>query len=447
MRSKALFMFSLLAALLLGIALATTVVWNPARWKWADRLTGRLHKPAASAAQTQQSMPGMPGMAPAAETGIRVNPSFVQDFGVTTTVAQRGSIPVNIRTIGILAFNEKNIVSVNTKFSGWIEKANVNYVGQPVHKGMVLFQVYSPQLVTTEQEYLAAEGYLRQLSASGATPEAIRQAKSLLDAAGQRLRYWDITPEQIAELARSGHYTRTLDIVSPVDGIVTAKASESLEGIEITPGMSVFKIADLSTVWAQIEVYENQVRYLHLDQIAHIALDAFPGRDWMGKVIYIDPALNQQTRTLGAKVEIPNPDARLRPGMYANVEISVPAVSGVVRVPEQAVLHTGQRNVVIVAKSAGQFEPRNVQLGASGGGYTEVLHGIKAGELVVISSQFLIDSESSLQEALGAMGGMNMGPPSSKQAPGGATAAPQPGGATGTPQQPAKKPLPMPPMK
>jgi RND family efflux transporter MFP subunit len=434
--SRAVLVISVLTALLLGIALAAVVVWNPAGWAWADRLTGRVHKPAAPAAQSGQPMQGMPGMAPAAASGIQVDPNFVQNFTVTTTVAERGAIPVNIRTIGILGYNEKNIASVNTKFAGWIEKADVNYIGQPVRKGEVLFEVYSPQLVTTQQEYLAAEDYVRRMSASGANPEAIRQAKSLLQAGAQRLRYWDITPEQIEELGRTQRYRRTLDIVSPVTGIVTAKASESLEGIEVTPGMSVFKIADLSTVWAEVQIYEYQVRYVHIGQAAHIALDAFPGRHWTGRVIYMDPALNQQTRTLRVRVEIPNPDGRLRPEMYANVQIGVPAVSGVVRVPEQAVLHTGQRDVVIVQKGAGQFEPRDVEMGVSGGGYTEVLRGIQAGELVVTSSQFLIDSESSLQEAMGAMmGGMQTGPPSGQQ--------PLPGEGKAPPKQGEKKQGPM----
>lgn len=440
MRSRTVFLVSVLAALLFGLALAAFIVWNPAGWAWAGRLAGRLHKPAAPAAEAEQPMPGMPGMAPTTETGIRVNPNFVQDFAVTTTVAERGPIPVNIRTIGILGYNEKNIVSVNTKFEGWIERAYVNYIGQPVRKGEILFEIYSPQLVTTQQEYLATAEYAQRLSSSGAYPEGVRQANSLLQAAAARLRYWDITPEQIAELGRTRQYTRTLKIVSPVTGIVTAKASESLEGIQITPGMTVFKIADLSTVWAQIEIYEYQVRYVHIGQTAHIVLDAFPGRHWTGKVIYIDPALNQQTRTLRLRVEIPNPDGRLRPEMYAKVEISVPAVSGVVRVPEQAVLHTGQRNVVIVQKGAGLFEPRDIELGASGGGCTEVLRGIKAGELIVTSSQFLIDSESSLQEALGAMmGGMKMGP-----SPG---APPQPAAPKAAPKQGQEKPGAMPPMK
>lgn len=337
-----------------------------------------------------------------AETGIRVDPNFLQNFAVRTAVAERGSIPVDIRTIGVLTYNEKNIASINTKFEGWIEKAKVNYVGEMVRRGEVLFEIYSPQLVTTQEEYLAAVDYLERLSA-GAYPEAVERAKSLLKAAEERLRYWDITQGQINELRKNGKITRTLKIVSPVSGIITSKMADSLEGMKLVPGMNVYKIADLSTVWAQVEVYEYQIRQLHLGQTARITVDAFPGRQWAGKIAYLDPTLNPQTRTLKAYVEIPNPQWRLRPQMYANVEIRVPAASGAVRVPEEAVLHSGERNVVIVQKDNGLFEPREVQLGATGGGYQEVRSGLQAGEVVVTSSQFLIDSESNLKEAMSQM--------------------------------------------
>ena len=334
--------------------------------------------------------------------GIRVDANFLQNFAVRTAVAETGSIPVDIRTVGTLAYNEKNIVSVNTKFEGWIEKAKVNYVGEPVRRGEVLFEVYSPQLVTTQEEYLAALDYVEKLS-SGAYPDAVERAKSLLKAAEERLHYWDISEDQINALRQDMKITRTLKIVSPASGILTEKMGDSLEGTKVMPGMNVYKIADLSTVWAQIEVYEYQIRQLRLNQKALITVDAFPGRQWTGRIAYIDPTVNPQTRTLKAYVEIANPRRQLRPQMYANVVIPVPAASGVVRVPEEAVLHSGERNVVIVQKEEGLFEPREVQLGATGGGYQEVRSGLRAGEVVVTSSQFLIDSESNLKEAISQM--------------------------------------------
>lgn len=334
--------------------------------------------------------------------GVRVDPGFVQNFAVRTAMVERGPIPVDSRTVGILDFNQKNIVSVNTKFEGWIERAKVNYVGQEVRRGQVLFEIYSPQLVTTQQEYLAAADYVHKLS-EGGDPDALARARSLLQATRERLHYWDIADDQIDELARSAKVTKTVKMVSPVTGIVVSKMSDSLEGMKLAPGMNVYKIADLSNIWAQIEVFEYQVRYLRLGLTAGITLDAFPGRHWTGTIIYIDPTINPQTRTLKAYVEIPNPDMRLRPQMYANVVIRVPAVGNTVRVPEEAVLHTGERNIVIVRKGMDIFEPRDVEIGATGGGYQQVLRGLAPGEVIVTSSQFLIDSESNLREAISAM--------------------------------------------
>ena len=334
--------------------------------------------------------------------GIHVDPNFIQNFAVRTEVVEKGSIPVDIRTIGTLGYDQKNIVSINTKFTGWIEKANVNYVGEPVKQGDVLFEIYSPELVTTQQEYLAAVDYVNKLK-SGGDAGAVARAESLLEATHERLRYWDITDEQIAELKSRGMPIRTLKIFSPISGIVIEKMGDSLEGMKLTPGMNVFKIADLSDIWAGIEVFERQIQYLKIGQTARITMDAFPGRRWTGKIIYLDPAMNPKTRTLKAYVEIGNPDRKLLPEMYANVEIRVPAVSGVVKVPSEAILRSGDRNVVIVEKEKGFFEPREVMIGVEGEGFTEIIRGLQEKETLVTSSQFLIDSESNLKEAISKM--------------------------------------------
>ncbi len=337
-----------------------------------------------------------------AAPGVHVDPNFIQNFAVRTTLVEKGSIPIVIRTIGTLNYNQKNILSVNTKFEGWIEKANVNYLGEPVRRGDVLFEIYSPQLVTTQQEYLAALDYVEKLSENG-TKDSVERAESLLEATHERLRYWDIADEQIAELKRKRKPMRTLKILSPVSGIVIEKIGDSLEGMKLTPGMNVFKIADLSNIWAEIEVFERQIQHLKLGQIAAITLDAFPGRRWSGKIIYLDPTLNRQTRTLKAYVEINNPNGMLRPEMYVNVEIRVPALSNVVKVPDEAILHSGNRNVLIVEKDKGYFQPREVMLGGTGEGFSQVIQGLAEGETIVVSSQFLIDSESNLKEAVNRM--------------------------------------------
>lgn len=471
---KSTVIFLLASVFVVGAAVPTFLVWNPAHWEWAEHLAGRVHSHTADMGgsheakqlwtcgmhpQVIQDEPGTcpicgmnlvplrqdsagaaapaaggerkikywrapmdpnyisdkPGKSPMgmdlvpvyedegpAVSGVRVDPSFLQNFAVKTAVVEQGSIPIDIRTIGVLTYNEKNIASINTKFEGWIEKAYVNYVGEPVEKGQVLFEIYSPQLVTTQQEYLAALDYVRRLE-SKSEPDAVARARSLLESARERLHYWDITAAQIDELRSSGKVTRTLKIFSPVSGFVVKKMDQAIEGMKLNPGMNVFQIADLSTIWARIEVYEYQLQHVRLGQAARISVDAFPGRQWLGKTIYLDPAVNQKTRTLTAFVEIPNPDLRLRPEMYANIELQTPAVSGAVKVPEQAVIHTGERSVVIVRKAEGVFEPREVELGATGDGYHQVRRGLKAGEVIITSSQFLIDSESNLRAAISKM--------------------------------------------
>lgn len=426
-----------LVTFLLGAAIPLAVLWNPLHWKWADAVLARLHpaqaspvsgmqvsEPTAASTPTQRKIlywrapmdpnyiSNKPGKSPMGmdlvpvyedeatqATGIHVDPNFLQNFGVRTAVAERGSIPVDIRTVGLLDYNQKNLVLVNTKYEGWIEKAAVNYVGEPVLKGQELFEIYSPQLVNTEQDYLSTLDYVQKLA--GATDqEAVERARSLLNATRERLRYWDITDAQIDQLKNTGKVMRTLKVFSPVSGLVIAKASDSLEGMKLTPGMNVYKIADLSTIWAGIEVYEDQIRYVQIGRQTEITLNAFPNRHWSGKVIYIDPNINPQTRTLKAFVQISNPDGILRPEMYANVEMRIPVVSAVVKVPEEAVLHSGEQSVVIVEVAKGLFDPRDVELGALGDGYREILKGVQAGEMVVTSSQFLIDSESNLKEAV-----------------------------------------------
>ena len=331
--------------------------------------------------------------------GIRVDRNFLQNFGVRTAVAEKGSIPVEIRTVGVLAHNEENVVSVNTKFEGWIESAEFHNIGEHVHQGDLLFEIYSPQLVTTQKEYLAAKEYLARLRSSSYT-DAIDRARSLLEATRERLRYWDVTDDQIARLEQSDRVMRTVEVFSPASGHIVWKMGDSLEGMKLTSGMTVLKLADHSTLWAEVEFYEYQLRYLREGQRARIGVDAFPGRLWSGKIVLFNPRLDSRTRTLRALIELDNRDLTLRPQMFAHVLIRVPAVSGAVKVPEEAILHSGERSVVIVQKAEGLFEPREVKLGANGAGYYEVRDGVQPGELVVTSSQFLIDSESNLKAAI-----------------------------------------------
>ena len=332
--------------------------------------------------------------------GVRVSPSFLQNFAVRTTEVKRGAMPVSIRTVGVLAHNEEKVVSVNTKFEGWIEKARVNNVGELVNKGDILFEIYSPQLVTTQREYLAAMDYVDRLKQNEAYPDAIERAQSLLVSARERLRHWDITEEQINDLEESKTAARTVRFFAPASGFVVDKMGDSLEGMKLSPGMTILKLADHSTLWAEVEFYEDDLRHVREGRRVSIEVDAFPGRRWSGKILLFRPALNPQSRTLTAFVEVSNPDLRLRPMMYVNVSARVGGSSNAVIAPAEAVLHSGERSVVIVAKGDGVFEPREVTLGMGGNGMQEVTAGLFPGEMVVTSSQFLIDSESNLKAAI-----------------------------------------------
>jgi len=333
------------------------------------------------------------------ESSVRVDPNFLQNFGVRTAVVERGSIPIEIRTVGTLVHNEETLVSVNIKFAGWIEKAYFNTVGECVKRGDVLFEVYSPELVTTQQEYLAALDYVDRLSES-AYPEAVERARSLLEATRERLQYWDISEEQIRQLDESRQASRTVKVFAPVSGLIVGKMENSLEGMRLTPGMTVLKLGSHTRLWAKVELYENDLQYVREGMPVRVEVNAFPGRSWRGKVVLFDPALDPRTRTLAAYVEIDNSEMKLRPNMFAGVLIRPAAVRGAVKVPQQAILHSGERAVVIVERAKGIFEPREVDLGTEGGGFQEVRRGLEAGERVVTSSQFLIDSESNLKAAI-----------------------------------------------
>lgn len=347
-----------------------------------------------------------------AETGIRVDPNFIQNFGVRTAVAEKGAIPMDIRTVGTLAHNQKNIVSVNTKYDGWIEKSYFNTVGEHIKKGDLLFEIYSPQLVTAQKEYLAARQYLGKMQASGYA-DVVGRAGSLLEAARERLRYWDISNEQIGTIERTGEVTRTVKVFAPATGVLLEKMANSFEGMKLDAGMTVLKIANHASLWAEAQFYESQLRYVREGTPVRIEVDAFPGRRWSGRVAYFDPHVNPQTRTLTAFVEVDNRDMKLRPQMFAEISVPIPQVAGAVRVPSEAVVRSGERSVVIVQKSPGLFDPREVELGAEGGGYLEIRKGVAAGETVVTSSQFLIDSESNLKAAINQMSGGGAAPASS----------------------------------
>ena len=335
--------------------------------------------------------------------GVRVSRSFLQNFAVRTVEVRRGTLPVAIRTVGILAHNEERVVAVQTKYEGWIEQASVNNVGETVNRGDVLFEIYSPQLLTTQREFLGAMDYVTRLQEGGAYPEAVDRARSLVEASRERLLYWDMTAEQIDALAESRTVTRTVRVFAPASGFIVEKMGDSMEGLRIGPGMTILKIADHSTLWAETEFYEDDLRHVREGQAVAIEADAFPGLQWSGRILFFRPAVNPQTRTLTAFVEVANPDLRLRPMMYVNVMVRTGGAADAVMVPSEAILHSGTRAVVIVAREDGVFEPREVVPGTESEDMQEVVSGLAEGEHVVVSSQFLIDSDANLRAAISQM--------------------------------------------
>jgi Cu(I)/Ag(I) efflux system membrane fusion protein len=328
---------------------------------------------------------------------VTIDPAIVQNMNVLTRVVQRGDLTREIRTVGYLEYDQQKMVTITTKYPGWVEHVYVNYVGEPVHQGQPLFDIYSPELVQTEQDLLSALEFAKRME--GATEEARRRALDLVEAARQRLAYWDISPEQIREFEASGKAFRTLTVNAPSAGVVMLRLP-GLEGMAVRPGMEIYHLADLSTLWLSVEAFEDQIAWLRIGSEAEVTLSYFPGETFIGRVRYIEPQVNEKTRTVPLKLEVPNPRGRLRAGMYATVRFRPVVARDAVLVPTLAVLRTGQRNLVVVAEPEGRFAPREVELGAEGDQNVAVAQGLEAGERIVTSAQFLIDSESNLREAV-----------------------------------------------
>ena len=330
---------------------------------------------------------------------VRIDPVFVQNIGVRSTEVARTDIPHTIRTVGTFAYDDNQIFSINTKYDGWIENVQVNYIGERVERGQRLFDIFSPQLVNAQQDYLDAVEYLERLGASD-YPEIIDRARSLVESSRQRLRYWDITDDQIDELEKSAAPRRTLTVFSPVEGLVVSKMEQALEGMLVRPGMNLYQIVDLSAIWVEAEIFEDDIPWLRVGQSALVEVPSLPGRRYSGTIRYVYPFFNPETRTLKLSIELPNPGEELRAEMYAEVTFDVPSARGVVAVPEEAVIRSGERDVVVLDLGNGTFQVSEVELGVNGNGLWEVRTGLSEGSRVVVSSQFLIDSESNLREAV-----------------------------------------------
>jgi Cu(I)/Ag(I) efflux system membrane fusion protein len=334
---------------------------------------------------------------------VEVDPERVQLYGITTEKVIIRDLIKTIRTVGIVEVDERRIAHVQTKFKGWIEELFVNFTQIPVLLGQPLFTVYSPELLTAQEEYLLA---LRDVQhpVRGRFGQELQQSnRDLLEAAQRRLELWDVPAEAIERLQETLIASKTLTIDSPVEGIVLNK--NAFIGMNVEPGMNIFTIADLSHVWVMADIYEQDISWLKLGQQAVISLPTFPGKTLKGTVSFVNYVVEPSTRTMKVRFDFDNPNYQLKPGMYTTVETKI-NMGLALAVPETAIIDTGERKIVFVVIGKGRFNPIDVKLGFKAGPYYQVLSGLTLNEEVLTSAQFLMDSESRLKAAGGGMHGM-----------------------------------------
>ena len=325
-----------------------------------------------------------------------------QALGVTYTAVERISAVREIRTVGRIDAPEGNIADITPKTDGFVEELLVATTGEAVRRGEPLLTIYSPALVAAQEELLTARRLAAQVDP--AATEAWSSAQSMLEASRRRLAWWDITEEQIERLEQTGEVTKTMRLVAPVGGIVLEK--DVVEGQRVTPGMRLYRIADLSTVWVEGEVFEQDLQFVEVGSQAHIEVTAYPGEHMMGTVSFVYPTVEVASRTNRVRVSVPNPGLRFKPGMFATVFFEVVAIQDDIAVPLEAVVVTGERNLVFVRDETGLLMPHEVVLGARAGDRVQILSGLVEGETIVASANFLIDAESRLGATGGSMPGM-----------------------------------------
>jgi len=369
-----------------------------------DKLFGKKAKSAASAtgSPAPSSAPAKAASDQQAEEAptVEISEKGQRLIGVKTTEVAVRPIEKVIRTVGRIEYDERKIATVNTKFEGWIEKLYIDYTGKYVKKGDPLAEIYSPELFTTQQEFINAVKWSRSSVPAGTSvgvdlgKRLSADSSAIVTAAKQRLRLWDISDEQVKKIEETGTPVRTVTIYSPVNGYVVQKGA--LQGMRVMPGEKLFDIADLSTVWIISDIYEYELPLIKVGESARIGLSYFPGKEFVSRIDYVYPSLSGETRTAKVRFTIPNQGGQLKPQMFANVEVKINLGRKLV-IPSDSVIDTGMRQVVYVDQGDGFFEPREVMLGIGADGLREVLKGLKAGEKVASSAAFLIDSESQLK--------------------------------------------------
>jgi membrane fusion protein, copper/silver efflux system len=330
---------------------------------------------------------------------VMISETKQQLIGVRTVEAKRETLTRDVRTTAQIAADETKIAHVHVKINGYVEKVFVDYVGQLVKKGQPLFTLYSPDLVSTQEEYLIAKRGEKTLGASQFA-EVAQGSQSLLRSARERLKLWDISDAQIKKLDDTGQVSRTMTFYSPISGFVMDR--KAFPQTSVTPDTELYTVSDFSTIWANADIFEYEVPFVKVGQHAEMQLSYYPGKTWNGHVSFIYPTVDPTTRTVKVRMEFPNPNFTLKPQMFADVDLKINYGNQIV-VPQEAVLDSGKEQRVFVAKGNGYFEPHQITTGAKLDGKVVVLSGLKAGETVVSSGNFLVDSESRLKSATGSM--------------------------------------------
>ncbi len=372
---------------------------------WYDPMKPEVHfdHPGKSPFMDMELLPKYAEEAPAAGPSVPSGLSVVriplerrQEIGVTTAKVRRQTVGGTVETNGVIAEDEARVHAVNAKFSGYIERLFADRTGQSVRRGQPLLSIYSPDLVATEREFLLALENARRLSSS-ASAEAASDAEALVSATRQRLLLWDIPDSEISRIEKSGEVSKSLTLSSPVSGVVLKK--EAISGMAITPGMLLYTVADLSTVWVLADIYQSEMAMAARGNPAEVSASFLAGESFRGRVDFVYPTLTEETRTVKVRLVIPNPRELLKPGMFVRVQLSGKGREALA-VPRSALIQTGERQIAFVEQSSGVYAPREVKTGVQGKDFVEVLSGLSQGETVVTSANFLIDSES----RIGALG-------------------------------------------
>lgn len=343
------------------------------------------------------------GSAVPGRADVTVAPERAQLLGIRSEPVGAGMGGGTLRTVGRVAMDERRREVVHAKYQGYVERLHVDFTGKPVRQGQPLLAIYSPELVAAQKEYLVARRAQARLGDSS-VPGVARSGTELAEASRQRLRAFDVSPEEIAALERTGTARRTITLRSPVSGVVVEKMA--FEGMQVSPADRLYEIADLSRVWVLAEVYEKDLGAVRVGLPARVTLTAQPAAEWRGTVTFVSPIVKPETRTVEARIEVDNRSGVLKPDMFTDVFFEG-TPSSVLTVPESAVIQTGERTLVFVDKGQGEYEPREVALGPRVAGGYEVIRGLAAGERVVVSANFLLDSESSLRSAIARASGGN----------------------------------------